>query len=138
MPLWTIETTYRLPVYRHKTYEAETLAQACRLATEDDDWQHEKPDRESAGETYVTGIWSGEDAAHSGTAQSIPSHYTETYQRIAKHFEVLLGLVKVLATPERESPDPNFWRERAQPAIAKAESILAGARDPVDDLPSHD
>lgn len=41
MALWTIETTYRLPVFRHKTYEAETLAQACRLAIEDDDWDDE-------------------------------------------------------------------------------------------------
>jgi hypothetical protein len=36
MALRTIETTYRLPVFRHKTYEAETLAHACRLAIEDD------------------------------------------------------------------------------------------------------
>ncbi len=130
MALWTIETTYRLPVFRHKTYEAETLAQAFRLAIEDEDWDREKRDYESAGETYVTGIWSGADAAYSGAAQPIPSHYTETPVRIARHFEVLLGLVKVLAKPDQESPDPNFWRERAQPAIAKAEAILGGARDP--------
>jgi hypothetical protein len=72
MALWTIETTYRLPVYRHKTYEAETLAQACRLAIEDDDWNHEKRDCESVGETYVTGIWSGADIAYSGAAQPSP------------------------------------------------------------------
>ncbi len=34
MPRFTIETTYRLPVYRHRTYEAETVEQACRLAIE--------------------------------------------------------------------------------------------------------
>ena len=130
MALWTIETTYRLPVYRHKTYEAETLAQACRLAIEDDDWNHEKRDYESAGETYVTGIWSGADIAYSGAAQPIPSHFTEAAERIAKQFEVLLGLVKVLASPGGAPPDPVFWRERAQPAIAKAEAILAGERDP--------
>ena len=130
MPLWTIETTYRLPVYRHKTYEAETLAQACRLAIEDDDWDHEKRDYESAGETYVTGAWSGADAAYSGAAQPILSHYTEAAVRIARHFEVLLGLVKVLASPGGTPPDPVFWHDRAQPAIAKAEAILAGACDP--------
>ena len=130
MPLWTIETTYRLPVYRHKTYEANTLAQACRLAIEDDDWSQEKRDYESGGETYVTGIWSGSDAAYSGDSHAIPSHYTEAHQRLAQHFEVLLGLVKVLANPNEGSPDQNFWRERAQPAIAKAEAILAGAPDP--------
>jgi len=130
MPLWTIETTYRLPVYRHKNYKADTLAQACRLAIEDDDWDQEKRDYESGGEAYVTGIWSGADGAYSGDSLAIPSHYTEAHQRLAQHFEVLLGLVKVLANPGKESPDPNFWRERAQPAIAKAEAILAGARDP--------
>lgn len=130
MALWTIETTYRLPVFRHKTYEAETLAQACRLAIEDDDWDDEKRDYESAGEVYVTGIWSGPDAAYSDASQSIPLHYTERHQRIVQHFEVLLGLVKVLAKPDLDSPDPNLWRERARPAIVKAEAILAGARDP--------
>jgi hypothetical protein len=130
MALWTIETTYRLPVFRRKTYEAETLAQACRLAIEDDNWDDEKRNSESAGEVYVPGIWSGPDAAYSGASQSIPSHYVETHQRIVRHFEVLLGLIKILAKPDQESPDPNFWHERAQPAIAKAEAILAGARDP--------
>src|ERR1700687_1632550 len=46
----------------------------------------------------VTGIWSGENAAYSGAAAPIPSHYVETPQRIALHLEVLLGLVKVLAS----------------------------------------
>jgi len=36
MHRFTIETTYRLPVYRQRTYEAETLEQACRLAIEDE------------------------------------------------------------------------------------------------------
>ena len=58
MPVFTIETTYRLPVYRHQTYEAATMEEACRLAVDDDDWSDEKRDYESAGETYVTGIWS--------------------------------------------------------------------------------
>lgn len=78
----------------------------------------------------MTGIWCGPDAAYSGASQAVPSDYTETHQRIVQHFEVLLGFVKVLANPDRESSDPNFWRERAQSAIVKAEAILAGARDP--------
>jgi hypothetical protein len=32
MPTFTIETTYRLPVYRQRNYEAETLEAACALA----------------------------------------------------------------------------------------------------------
>jgi hypothetical protein len=131
MPVFTIETTYRLPVYRHQTYEAATMDEACRLAVDDDDWSDGKHDYESAGETYVTGIWSGENAAYSGAAQPIPSHYVETPQRIALHFEVLLGLVKVLASQnDSERLDRTFWLERAQPAIAKAEAILAGGHEP--------
>ena len=52
-------------------------------------------------------------------------------QRIALHFEVLLGLIKVLADQGGiEKPDRAFWLERAQPAIALAEAVLAGERDP--------
>jgi hypothetical protein len=131
MPVFTIETTYCLPVYRQQTYEAATTDEACRHAIDDDDWSDEKNDYESAGKTYVTGIWSGENAAYSGTAQPIPSHYVETPQRIALHFEVLLGLVKVLASQsDTERLDRAFWLERAQPAIAEAEAILAGGREP--------
>ena len=131
MPSFTIETTYRLPVYRQQTYEAATMEEACRLAVDDDDWSDEKHDYESAGKTYVTGIWSGENAAYTGAAQPIPAHYVETPQRIALHLEVLLGLVKVLASQsDTEQLDRAFRLERAQPAIAKAEAILAGSRDP--------
>ena len=106
MPLFTIETTYRLPVYRHQTYEAASIDEACRLAIDDDDWSDEKRDHESAGETYVTGIWDGECAAYSGAAQPISSHYAGTPQRIALNFEVLLRLVKVLAGQgDIEKPD---------------------------------
>jgi hypothetical protein len=131
MPSFTIETTYRLPVYRQQTYEAATMEEACLLAVDDDEWSDEKRDYESAGETYVTGIWSGENAAYTGAAQPIPAHYVETPQRIALHLEVLLGLVKVLASQsDTEQLDRAFRLERAQPAIAKAEAILAGSRDP--------
>ena len=64
MPRFTIEATYRLPVYRQRSYEAETLEEACRLAVEDDDWSEQKEDYESSGETYVTGAWPGEDTAY--------------------------------------------------------------------------
>ena len=129
MPIFTLETTYRLPVYRQRSYEAASLAEACRLAIEDDDWDNEKRDYETAGETYVTGAWEGRDTAYSGPSVPVPSHYRETLQRKADHFEVLLGLVKVLCGDD-QALDRAYWRERAMPAIAKAEAILAGARDP--------
>ncbi|CAH1661555.1 hypothetical protein [Chelatococcus asaccharovorans] len=128
MPIFTIETTYRLPVYRQRNYEADGLAEACRLTVEDDDWDNEKQDYETAGETYVTGAWEGRDSAYSGPSVPVPSHYRETVQRKADHFEVLLGLVKVLSGAE--ASDRAHWQDRAVSAIAKAEAILAGARDP--------
>ena len=129
MPLFTIESTYRLPVYRQRTYEAASLPEACRLAVDDDDWEKETRDYESAGETFVTGAWEGGDAAYSGPSLQVPSHYDETLQRKADHFEVLLGLVKVLGSTH-DAASQAYWRDRAALAIAKAEAILAGARDP--------
>ena len=126
MPRFTIETTYRLPVYRQRAYDAETLEEACRLAIEDDDWSEQKEDYESSGETYVTGAWPGEDTAYRVAALSLPSQFGELLQRKADHYETLLGILKVLAHP----PEAPFWRERADAAIAKAEAILAGAPDP--------
>jgi len=131
MPRFTIETTYRLPVYRQRNYEAKTSDDACRLAIEDDDWSEQKEDYESSGDTYVTGAWPGEDSAYRVTALAVPSQFDEALQREANHFETLLGILKVLAhdTLVRTS-DPPFWRQHADAAIAKAEAILAGAPDP--------
>jgi hypothetical protein len=131
MPQFTIETTYRLPVYRHRTYEANTLDQACQLAIEDDDWSNEKSDTDSSGETYVSGAWPGIDAAYAGSALPIPSRFTGTIQRKADHFEMLLGVLKILAHVEDlAAADLPLWLPKAQSAIAKAEAILAGKPDP--------
>ena len=131
MPNFTIEATYRIPVYRQRTYEADTVEQACRLAIEDDDWSEQKEDYESSGETYVTGAWPGAGSAYRVAALPVPSQFGETVQRKADHFETLLGVLKVLAhVPDLTAPDLPFWRPRAEAAIAKAEAILAGARDP--------
>jgi hypothetical protein len=125
MPRFTIETTYGLPIYRQRAYDAETLEEACRLAIEDDDWSEQKEDYESSGETYVTGAWPGEDTAYRLAALRLPSQFGEMLQRKADHYETLLGILKVLA----RTPEALFWREHAYAAIAKAEAILAGAPD---------
>ncbi|MBX9825369.1 MAG: hypothetical protein K2Y27_10275 [Xanthobacteraceae bacterium] len=131
MPSFTIETTYHLPVYRHRTYAADTVEQACQLAVEDDDWSDEKRDYESASEAFVCGVWHGLDAAYHGAPMPIPSHFRETNERKAAHFETLLGILKILAhARESHMPDFPFWLARAEAAIAKAEAILAGAPDP--------
>ena len=72
MPIFTIETSYRLPVYRHRSYRADSLEDACRLAMEDDDWSNGKFDHDSAGATIVSGAWEGADAAYRGDALSPP------------------------------------------------------------------
>ena len=127
MPIFTMETTYRLPVYRQRCYEAETLEAACALAIADEGWDDEKSDVETSGDTYVTGAWDGRDAAYRGRALSIPSQFGEQVQRRADHFEVLLGLLKVFAhAPDAEPADGPFgvsawtWRSprprRSSPA----------------------
>jgi hypothetical protein len=63
------------------------------------------------------------------TAAPVPSQFDETVLRKADHFKTLLGILKVLAHPSNgAASDPP--RQRADAAIAKAEAILAGARDP--------
>jgi hypothetical protein len=131
MPTFTIETTYHLPVYRHRSYEAGTIEEACKLAIEDDDWSDEKRDYESAGETYVSGAWQGHDAAYRGCVLPVPSHYAETIQRKADHFEVILKHLKNLADFKNiRACDRSHWLRRAQIVAMEAEAILAGDPDP--------
>lgn len=134
MPDYTIETSHRVPVYRHRTYQADTVTLACRQAIEDDDWSSEKLSYEDAGESYISGIWNGVDAAYSGQAIPVPSHFSETIERKVRRFEILLGLLKLLlADVQAGQAASDDWIERAVSAVARGEAILAGARDP-DDL----
>ena len=142
MPTYTVETTYRVPVYRQRTFHAATPAEACRQAIEDDDWSNDKLDYEAAGETYVTGIWLGTDAAYSGETVPVPSHFDETIQRKAAHFEVLFGLLKIVVADQAAERRTDAYRlARATAAIAKAEAIIDCARDPDEPVaaprPSH-
>lgn len=131
MPIFTIETAYRIPVYRHGAYEADTIEEACRRAIEDDDWSGQKFDDESAGGPYVSGIWQGADAAYRGRPLPFPSQFDEVARREADYVEMLLGVLKILVhASDLTAPDLPFWLPRARTAIAKAEAILAGAPDP--------
>jgi hypothetical protein len=133
MAFFTIETTYRLPVFRRRIYEADSLDQACLLAIGDDGWTDEKSDVDASGETYVSGVWQGADGAFQESALPIPAEFTETIQRKADHFEVLLGVLKILTYVEDlQAPDLPHWLPRAQTVIAKAEAIMAGTADPDD------
>jgi hypothetical protein len=131
MPVFTIETTYWIPVWRLRTYEAATVEEGCRLAVADDDWSDAKEDHEAASGTYVSGIWQGHDCAYNASPVPIPSQFDETLRRKSDHFETLLGILKLLAARQGDpSIDLTFWRERAKAAIAKAEAILSGEADP--------
>jgi hypothetical protein len=125
MPRFTIETTYRLPVYRQRSYEAETCEEACRLAITDDDWSEQKEDYDSSGETYVTGAWPGRGHRLSHRRATPAFAVWRDASAKGRSLETLLGILKVLA----HAPEAPFWRERADAAIAKAEAILAGAPD---------
>ncbi len=128
---YCIETTYHLPVYRQRIYRAESLEAACRFAVEDEGWGDEKSDVESSGETFVMGIWAGEDGAWRGAALPVPSHFRETVERLSAHFDALVELLAEAAQPLGLSEAAfRAWLPRAQAALAKARAIVDSARDP--------
>ena len=128
MPLYTIETTYHLPVSRRRTYEAASADEACELAIDDDDWSCELPDDETAGQTFVTGIWRGRAAAYQGEPVHAPGRFGQTVQRKAELFDTLVRLLKEPAQPMGLSRhDFDSWLLRALAAIAVAEGIFRDA-----------
>lgn len=142
MPDFTIETTYHLPVFRRRTYEAGTLDEACRAAIEDDSWDIAEKDFDSSGAIHITGIWDGAHAAYAGPPIQIPQQFDEPVQRRARHFEILLGLLKILFDDIRAARPPSVdWFDRSAWAIARGEAILAGDPDPEEPIdppkPSH-
>ena len=131
MAKFTIETSYHLPVFRQRTYAAETLAEACRCAVEDDDWDDAKKDYENSGATYVSGAWEGVDNAYRGRTLPVPGQFDEDVQRKADQFELMLGMLKILAhADDLQAADLPTWLPRARALITKAEAVLAGEPDP--------
>ncbi len=142
MPAYTIETTYTLPIFRHGTYTADTPEAACKAAVDDDDWELLKKDYDSSGDIHVTGIWEGENTAYAGSPITIPSQFDEAVQRRAHHFEILLGLLKILFHDVQAARPPSVdWLARSAWAIARGEAILGYAPDPTEPAdapkPSH-
>lgn len=132
MPFFTVETIYRLPVFRHKTNHAASAEDACRRAVDDDDWWDERQDVETAGQTYVTGVWKGRDAAYRGQAIPVPDGFDDFAQRKAQMFRRLLLLLRVPAQPMGLSEhDFVRWLPRAKKAIAAAEAIIADEVQPI-------
>ncbi|WP_105373403.1 hypothetical protein [Neorhizobium huautlense] len=131
MPDFTIESTYHLPVFRHRTYAADTLEAACRAAVDDDNWDLAEKDYDSSGEVHITGVWEGADSAYNGGSVPVPSQFDEAVQRRARHFEILLGLLKIFFddAPAARPPSPD-WLARSAWEIARGEAILGNALDP--------
>lgn len=133
MPAYTIETTYTLPIFRHGTYIADTPEAACKAALSDDNWESAKKDYDCSGEIHVTGIWEGDNAAYAGSPITIPSQFEESVQRRARHFEILLGLLKMLFHDVQAGRSPSGdWLGKSSWAIARGEAILAKAADPTE------
>ena len=131
MPLYTIERTYRLPIYQHRTYHDESVEGACREALDDDDWSDEKRDYETAGKTYISGIWSGKNTSYKGNAIPIPANFADSMQRKAEHFDALMAVLAYVARPMGLSrADFEQWLPRARAALAKGDAIRADMPDP--------
>ncbi|ACI59565.1 conserved hypothetical protein (plasmid) [Rhizobium leguminosarum bv. trifolii WSM2304] len=131
MPDFTIETTYHLPVFRHRTYAAATLEAACRAAVEDDNWDLAEKDYDSSGEVHITGVWEGAHSAYTGPSVQVPSQFDEAVQRRARHFEILLGLLKIFFEDAHAARPPSLdWLARSAWEIARGEAILGNAPNP--------
>lgn len=131
MPDFTIETTYHLPVFRHRSYAADTLEAACRAAVEDNDWDVAEKDYDSSGEVHITGVWEGAHSAYTGPSVPVPSQFDEAVQRRARHFEILLGLLKIFFDDAHAARPPSLdWLSRSAWEIARGEAILGHAPDP--------
>lgn len=131
MPDFTIETTYHLPIFRHRTYAAATLDAACRTAVDDDYWDIAERDYDSAGEVHITGVWEGAHSAYTGPLVPVPSQFDEAVQRRARQFEILLGLLKIFFDDAHAARPPSpDWLIRSAWEIARGEAILGNAPDP--------
>lgn len=124
MPVYTVETAYHLPVNRQRSYDAPTPEEACLRAIEDDGWEDAKEDVDTSGETYVSGLWLGDDAAYSSEDLTIPEEFGETVQRKADILDEVVSLLREAARPMGLSRlDFERWLPRAVAALAKADAI---------------
>lgn len=135
MPAYTIETPYTLPIFRHGAYIADTPEEVWRAALVDDNWEFLQKNYDASGEVHVTGIWKGEKAHYAGSSIPVPSQFDEAVQRRADHFEILLGLLKMMVH-DAHAPRalPPYWRGKTAWAIARGEAILACAADPEEQI----
>jgi hypothetical protein len=88
-------------------------------------------DYDTPGDTYITGVWIGADAAYEGESLPVPSQFNEAVRRKADHFDALVAILGEAAQTMGLSPrDDRLWLPRAGSALEKARAIPAGAPDP--------
>lgn len=128
MPIYVIETTYHLPVYRQRRYQASNLEEACLLAVSDEGWEDEETNVDTSGETFVTGIWQDAKRAYEGKALMIPEAFRETIQCKADLFDRLVVLLREPAWPMGLS-ETEFrrWLPQVLEALAQADAIDGGS-----------
>ncbi len=118
MPLYCVETSFHVPTYHHTIVEAASPEDACKIALENDDWSDAKQDPESAGETYVSGIWIG-TVPYEGDRVEVPTEFEESVTRRATHYAETVMLLVEASYTTFES-----WRPRLLAAIQTAQAIL--------------
>lgn len=126
MPDFIIETSFHLPMYRRRPYNAETMEQACIFALGDEGWDGAREAVDNSGETYVRSIWQGK-TAYDGPKLAIPDAFREAVERKAELFDELVALQREPAQPMGISEhDFRNWLPRAMAILAKADAIYAG------------
>jgi hypothetical protein len=133
--VYTIETTFDLPIYRQRTYSAPSVEAACRMALADDEWKGSHEDVESCGPHHITGAWAGADTAYEpGADVPIPPAFREPDQGSAPLLAELLREAVGAWAEQFDGPqdvDLNIsgsdllewfseWRIRAKAALAAA------------------
>ena len=134
MPQFTVETTYRLPVYRRRTYETVTIEEACSLAVAAEGWSDGKEDVDTAGDTFVSAVWSGPTPVY-GEELPVPGHFDEQLRRKVFLFDTLLSRLIVLRnTPGSAELLSADVRARTDAVIAKGLAVARGLPDPEEGL----
>ncbi|MBX4898707.1 hypothetical protein [Rhizobium bangladeshense] len=124
MPVFMVETTYKLPVYRERVYEACSLEHACLRAVLDTNWEDEKADIEASERTFVSGVWEGAVETDPARALSIPQQFHDIDQNRSALFDTM---VKLLAAG-CSSNSCRAWRDEAQRVLAQADLIGTDSR----------
>jgi hypothetical protein len=125
MPVFMIETTYKLPVYRERVFEARSLEDACLRAVLDTNWDDEKADIEASERTFVSGVWEGAVEADPARAQPIPRQFHDIHQNKGVLFDAMLQLLAAGCS----SNSCGTWRNAAQRLLAQAEQVGTGHRN---------